>query len=129
MAASGNQVKTTPPETFVSDGAIGAYRIVKFGAEDGTAAIASAATAPLLGVSGEVGVDAAEKRIDVHTSGGQRVYYGGTVTRGDDLTSDANGAAVVTTTAGNHIVGRARISGVAGDLGTVEIRPCVRGGA
>lgn len=121
MGASGNQVKSMPAENFVSDGAIGKYRIAIFGSADGYAAIATDAATPCLGITGDLGVDAAGKRIDVFTNGSQRVYYGGTVAAGDMLTSDANGAAITTTTAGNHVVGRARISGVVGDIGTAEI--------
>lgn len=123
MGTSGNQVKTNPPENFIADDAIGAYRIAIFGSEDGYAAIAAGATVPMLGITGELGATEAGKRVDVYTSGTQRVYYGGTVAAGNMLTSDANGAAITTTTGGDHVVGRARIAGVAGDIGTAEINP------
>jgi hypothetical protein len=123
MGASGNQVKSMPAENFISDGAIGKYRIAIFGSADGHTAIAVDAATPCLGVTGDLGVDGSGKRIDVFTKGSQRVYYGGTVAAGDMLKPDANGGAIATTTPGDHVVGRARISGVSGDIGTVEINP------
>jgi hypothetical protein len=45
-----------------------------------------------------------------------KVVLGGTVAFGDSLTSDANGAAITTTTAGNQIIGFAQEAGVAGQI-------------
>lgn len=56
-------------------------------------------------------------------SGIAEVEYGGNVTRGDLLTSDANGKAIATTTAGNRIIGIAMASGVSGDIGLALINP------
>lgn len=123
MGAIGNQVKSGVPSNYLSDGAIGKYRIVKFGSADANVALAVDGASPIRGITGDLGVVEAGKRIDVYTDKTQRVYYGGTVAAGDRLTADANGAAIATTTAGAHIVGRAAVSGVAGDIGTAEINP------
>lgn len=103
---------------YVTDAATGAYLIAKFGAEDGGVAQASAATDEILGVFDEL-AHASGERADVIRSGFAQVQYGGTVTRGDWLTSDANGKAVTAApaaTASVSVIGRAEVSGVAGDI-------------
>ena len=59
--------------------------------------------------------------VDVIKSGIADVIYGGTVTRGDYLTSNATGFAVVAV-AGDNVIGTAELSGVSGDLGAVHIQ-------
>lgn len=56
------------------------------------------------------------------SSGGAtiKVIAGGTVARGDYLTSDANGKAITTVTAGNVTCGRALQSAVANDIFEME---------
>lgn len=49
---------------------------------------------------------------------------GGTVTRGDAVTSDSNGLLVTTTTEGDCIVGWALQSGVTADLISILVQPC-----
>ena len=102
-------------------GAIGAYRLVKWGAEDGAVTQATGASAHLVGTTR--GAAAADDRIDIYRSGIAEVEYGGAVTRGAALTAGAGGKAVVTTTANDHIIGFAEIAGVAGDIGSVRIAP------
>ena len=51
-----------------------------------------------------------------------KVKYGGAVTAGDRLTSDASGLAIVATT-GKQVVGIALVSGVSGDIGSMVISP------
>jgi hypothetical protein len=70
-----------------------AYRIAKFGAADGGSLQADSSVAKLLGVYDELAHDSGE-RADVIRAGRGLVQYGGAVTRGDWLTSDANGKAV-----------------------------------
>lgn len=106
-------------KTYIAAGAIPAYRIVAYGATDTEAALATAATDSILGVS-DLGVGAGD-RVDVHHSQIAFVEYGGTVSRGDWLTTDATGRAIATTTAGNETIGKAAKSGVVGDIGSVEI--------
>ena len=125
-----------------AQGAIGAYLIVKFGTLDGSSLQAAASTDTMYGVSTDIGADEGE-RCDVIKLGDAEVQYGGTVTRGDPLTSDANGCAITATrhthaenagatyvqnaTTGTaalqRIVGYANVSGVAGDIGSVAVAP------
>jgi hypothetical protein len=96
--------------------------IVKLSASE-TVALASAATDVFIGTienkptsSGTVSV--------VMRHGGRTglVVAGGTITRGDKLTSDSAGKAVTTTTGADQVLGIALESAVAGDV--VEYSPC-----
>jgi len=119
------------------------HRIVKFGADDDHMVQGAAATDLLMAVADELGASAAEKRLDVVVAGIADVEYGGTVTRGDPLTSDAVGKAIKSTrhthtentnatyvqnaTTGvgtaERIIGHAYVSAVAGDIGPMLISP------
>ena len=104
--------------------AIAAHRIVKFSA-DYTVEQGAAATDALIGIADQAAA-AAGDRVDVFRDGVVKVEYGGNVTRGDLLTSDANGMAVVAAPAAGsnvRIVGVAEISGVAGDIGLCLVSP------
>lgn len=108
-----------------ADGAVGAYRIVAHGAADGNVAQAIA-TDKLIGVNDRIAAAVAGDRIDIVRSGITEVEFGGNVTRGDPLTSDASGRAVAATPAAGanaYIVGFAEVSGVLGDIGSVAIAP------
>lgn len=130
-------------KNFESDGAISPYRIVAHGSSDGNVAQGAADTDALCGVTGQVGTDAAGERVDANMAGVAFVEYGGNVTRGDPLTTDASGRAI-TATAHTHtentasaytqnattssaanvrIIGYAVVSGVLGDIGSVQITP------
>lgn len=100
--------------TLVAGAAIAAHRIVGVGAADGYVVQASAAADKTIGVS-DLGAAAAEDRIDVIVDGNPEVQYGGVVARGDLLTADADGKAVVAV-AGDRCIGVALVSGVAGDI-------------
>lgn len=106
-----------------AEAAIPAYTIVKPGATDGSWVPAAAATDLMGGVSESVAAASGE-RVDVARVGIADVLYGGTVTRGQKLTSDASGRAV-TAVSGNHVIGTAEVSGVVGDIGSVLIAPGV----
>lgn len=113
-------------KTFIADVAIGARRIVKFGSSDSNITLCGAApaTAGMLGVSDRAGDAVAGDRVDVIMDDIAEVVLGGTVTRGDPLTSDASGAAVTANPAAGvnvYIVGMAMMSGVAGDIIDVDI--------
>lgn len=108
-------------KTYEAEGAINGYRLVKFGAADGGVLQASAATDALIGVAKPLDeAYASGDRLEVVRAGIAEVEYGGTVTRGDNLTSDANGKAI-TAAYGEQIIGRAEVSGVSGDIGSVMI--------
>lgn len=110
--------------THTASGAITANRFVKFGSGDRIVSQTTAATDAILGVSNLGAADG--KDVDVVTTGVFPVTYGGTVTRGDLLTSDSSGRAIVAAPAAgvNHrIGGMAMVSGVVGDLGSVRLSP------
>lgn len=103
---------------YTADGATGAYLIAKFGAADGQAKQAAAATDAVMGVFDEL-AHASGERCDVIRAGDALVQYGGTVARGDWLTANASGQAVKAAPAAganNSVIGRAEVSGVSGDI-------------
>jgi hypothetical protein len=116
-------------KNYVTGGAVGPNRIVKFGSADNTVVLAAAATDKPIGVSrgpSTLGSVASGDRIDVVRLGIYPVVAGGTITRGDPITSDASGGAVTAApSAGtnNGIIGRAETSAVSGDLVDVYIAP------
>ena len=83
-------------KTYEASGTINEYRLVKFGTADRAALQAGASTDKFIGVAGlPKGATAASgDSIDVIKAGVADVIYGGTVTRGDRLTSDADGKAI-----------------------------------
>lgn len=97
-----------------AEGAVGRYRIIKAGAGVKSCVLAAAATDKLLGTSDELAHVTGEQ-VDLAVGPVPFVVLGGTVAQGDALTSDANGAAIATTTTGNRIIGFAEVAGVAGD--------------
>ena len=108
---------------FTASAAIIGRRILKHGAADGSAVQAAAATDSLLGVSDPMGA-AAGGVCDVHLDGVAEIVFGGPVTRGDRLTSDAEGRSIVAAPAAGatvEIIGRATVSGVLGDIGGVHL--------
>lgn len=95
-----------------------AFTIAKFGADDDTMSVATASTEALCGVFQHTTATAADE-VRVMLDGISRVVLGGTVTRGDLLTSDAAAKAVaIGAVAGTNYnsIGRALASGVAGDI-------------
>lgn len=99
----------------VAEGAVEAYRIVRAGVANMSCVKASAATDALLGTSDELDHVAGEF-VDVACGPVPKVRLGGTVAAGAWLTSDAQGRAIATTTAGNQVIGRAEIAGVVDDV-------------
>lgn len=100
------------------------YRIVKFGASDNVVTQASAAADAQIGVSDQLGADAAGDPVDVIRGGLAEVEFGGNVTRGAALTADAQGRAIAATAGANvRIIGFAEVSGVLGDIGSVHLAP------
>ena len=107
---------------YTAGGTIAARRIVKYGAADGIVVQSAGATDLHVGVSTDLG-SASGERQDVFMIGNiVEVDFGGTITRGTAVTSDATGKAVAAVT-GNKAVGFAEVSGLAGDVGTVIINP------
>ena len=95
------------------------------GTESGVA-LASLATQKLVGIIVEPGNvapsgDGIVAIASVGMGGRCPVIYGGAVTAGDFLTSDASGKAVATVTAGNRVIGIAAKTGVLNDIGEVDL--------
>jgi len=107
-------------KTFIAAAAFAGHRIVKFGADDDTVALATAPADKSIGVVDMLGANAAGISCDVVLTEIAEVEYGGPVTRGDDLTADAEGRAVVAA-AGDRVIGKAMATGVLGDIGSVLI--------
>lgn len=114
-------------KTFKVGADVAAYRIVKFDSDDDTVIQAAAVTDAGFGISNNLGADYSDaERLDVHVAGIAEVEYGGAVTRGALLTSDADGKAVTAAPAAgvnNRIIGTAMKSGVSGDIGSCQIAP------
>lgn len=117
-------------KNYTAGAAIAPFRIVKPGAGDGLVIPAAAATDFLMGVCESVGPDSGE-RCDIVKAGLADVEFGGTVTRGAPVTSDASGRAVAAAPgAGSNvrIIGFAEVSAVSGDIATVLVAPGVMQG-
>lgn len=109
-------------KSFVSTNDLSAaeFLIVAMDASnDGSVVAAASATDAILGVL-QNKPKATEPAV-VRMTGTTKVIAGGTITRGNWVTSDASGHAVATTTAGNVLLGRALQSGVSGDIIEVQL--------
>lgn len=102
-----------------------AYTIAKPGADDDTFSLAAGATDALLGIFQHTTTTAGDA-VRIMLSGISPIVYGGAITRGDPLTSDASGKGVKAV-AGQNIIGYASISGVLNDIGYCIISPQVMG--
>lgn len=107
----------TLTKNFTAGGTISPYRIVKFGSSDTEVLQAAAVSDALIGVDAGLGAASGE-RADVVVAGAVEVEYGGAVTRGGLLTTDADGKAVAASE-DDRIIGVAMQSGVSGDIGSV----------
>jgi hypothetical protein len=113
-------------KNYTAEGAIPAYRLVKFGAAEGSVLLATAAADKLIGVNDRFAAAVVGDRIDIVRTGIAEVEYGGTVAAGDLLTSDATGRAIVATAAAGanvRFIGVAEVAGVVGDIGSFMIEP------
>lgn len=111
-------------KAYTAGGAINANSIVKYGAGDYAVLQSAAATDKSIGVATEVTTVSGD-RIDVVLIGIADVKLGGTVTRGDRITSDASGNGVTAAPAAgtnNFVVGIAITSGVSGDIIPVFVK-------
>ena len=105
-------------KTYDASGAIPAYTVVKFTTTDFQVAAAAAVSDKLAGITTEVAA-ADGDRCDVIHDGIAYASCGGTVAQGDALTVNASGQVVTAapaTGANANCIGRARQSGVAGDV-------------
>lgn len=107
-----------------------AFTIGKFGADDDTMSLAAAATDMLEGVFQHATTNAGDE-VRVMLEGITKIKLGGTVTRGQPLTSDATGQGVAAAPAAGsnvRVIGLALASGVSGDIITMLITPSVMQG-
>lgn len=88
---------------------------------DHSVVLAAAGTDPIVGVL-QNKPKAAQAAL-VRFLGTTKVVAGGTVTRGDLVTSDSAGKAVTTTTNKDVAIGRALVSAVAGDIFEILLAP------
>lgn len=112
-------------KSFTAGGAIPAYSWVKFGADDRTVVVATAATDLIIGCTTSLPADSGE-RVDVIAAGIAEVLLAGNVTRGALVTSNASGAGVAASPAAgvnNRVGGIAFASGVSGDIVPVLVVP------
>ena len=112
---------------FVAEAAINPNRIVKFGADDNSVLQAAAVGDKSMGVCEYVG-PALGERCDIIVAGVADVKAGGNVTRGDPITSDANGKGVAAAPGAgvnNRVIGFALASGVLDDIIPVLVSPCL----
>jgi len=115
-------------KSYSTGALVAASRLVKWGGSDFTVIQGTDGAAALLGVSVEHVNPPIGGFIDVTRLGLQYVELGGTVTRGQYVTSDANGkgvAAAIVAGATLHVVGIAEESGVAGEKILVMVHPTV----
>ncbi len=116
-------------KNYQAGGTIEQCTIVKFGSSDEVVVKGAAATDLLIGI-----VDIAQTedgnsvvsgdRVDVIEAGIAELKLGGTVTRGQLLTSNASAYGVAAAPASgvnNYVIGRAEASGVSGDIIPVMI--------
>lgn len=111
----------TLTKSYRAEAAVTKRRIVKMGTADGSVLLGAAATDLIFGVSAEIDAAITEP-CDVHVAGIAEVEFGGTVTRGGPVTSDATGRAVAAAPGAgvnNRIVGFALRSAVVGDVAPV----------
>ncbi len=124
-----NQAKIVP---FVANTTVSGRTIVQVTSADKQVSPADASS-NILGVSAELDKVAGEV-VDVIVDGVAEVKAGGTITRGDFLTADANGNAITLTDAlmqggRKYVLGLALDSGVSGDYISVLVAPSVTGKA
>ena len=115
--------------TYKAGAAVGAYRIVKFGSDDLHVIQGAAATDTTIGINQSPQAAATEENVMVALQGIGQVELGGTVVRGDLLSSDSVGRAVASLAAPtDRVIGIALLSGGSGTVIPVSISPSKNGG-
>lgn len=100
------------------------HRIVKRDTADDLVIHAAAVGDAMFGIAQHAA--AIGERVRARLYGISEVEFGGTITQGELLTSDANGKAVAAAPAAgvnNRVIGIAMVSGVDGDIGSVALFP------
>lgn len=105
-------------KTFTCGSAIAGYTLVTLASAAGAVEAANAVTDVLIGVTTQIGSQD-NGRVDVVMGGVTEVKIGGSVTKGDVLTTDASGHAVTATQATDRVIGLALQTAVAGDIASI----------
>lgn len=119
-----NRARTILP--YTAGASVTPNRLVKIGASDKTVILAAAATDKVIGVSVPLITAATGAQADIVVAGECDVVAGGSISRGDPITSDANGAAVTAAPAAgvnNYVIGRAVEAASSGDIFAVLLQP------
>lgn len=119
-------MRNAPATPLTAGAAILPRRFVKYSA-DGVVIQATAATDAIIGVSDSLGAAALGDRVEIYQLGTHlEVDFGGTVARGAEITSDANGKAVAAAPAAGtacRTAGFTQKSYVSGDIGEYFAAP------
>lgn len=107
-------------KTFETDTDIESRKVVTFGAGNRKATLATAVANPLIGVTTDIGTQS-NGRVDVIMGGTALVKSGGTIVRGEKLTTDATGNVIAVSAGTDRVIGIAMESGVADDVISVLI--------
>jgi hypothetical protein len=109
-------------KVFSAGGTIALGQLAKFVTDDNTVVVAAAATDAIIGVAMHAATSGQD--VTVQLLGIADVKTEGTITRGDLVTSNANGngvAAAPSAGTNNGVIGRAMQSGVTGDIIAVAL--------
>jgi hypothetical protein len=112
-------------KSYTAEAVINPNRIVKVGAADFGVLQGAAVADKLIGISTEIDAQLGE-RVDVIHEGIADLKLGGTVARGDFVTTDASGQGVTAAPAAGanaQVIGKALVSGVIGDVIPVLVAP------
>lgn len=114
---------------FVAAATVNAYRIVKFDTTDNTVIQGAAATDTTIGINQSPQAALVGQQVAVALQGIGLVELGGTVVRGDLLSTDSVGRAVASLAAPtDRVIGVALASGGSGAVIPVSISPSKNGG-
>jgi len=107
-------------KTFNAPAAVAGYRLITFATGVNDVELADAVSDPIIGVTTSIGSQD-NGRCDVVVAGITEAAIGGTVTRGEVLTTDASGRAVTSAAGTDRVVGIAMADAVAGDIAAILI--------
>lgn len=107
-------------KTFYADGTLEGRKLVTFGTGKLKVKQATAAADALIGVTTQIGSES-NGRVDVIFSGITEVVAGGTISKGEVLTSDASGNVITATQAADRVIGISLEDVVVGDFATILI--------
>lgn len=107
-------------KSFYADGTLRGRKLVTFGTGKLKVKEATAADQALIGVTTQIGSET-NGRVDVIFSGISEAVAGGSIAKGDVLTSDANADAITATQAADRVIGIALEDAVAGDYVSILI--------